>query len=119
MGDGTEHSGGWGTGMTGGASLRTDTRAIEVRGAGENNLKNVDVDIPRNCVVVFTGVSGSGKSSLVFDTVGAESQRQLNDTFTAFQRNRLPHYGRPAVASITNLSTPVIISQKRVGGNAR
>lgn len=107
--------------MTDGASLalHSDARAIEVRGAAENNLKNVDVDIPRKGLVVFTGVSGSGKSSLVFDTVGAEAQRQLNDTFTAFQRNRLPHYGRPDVASITNLSTPVIISQKRVGGNAR
>ena len=92
---------------------------IGVRGARENNLKNVDLDIPRNCIVAFTGVSGSGKSSMVFDTVGAEAQRQLNDTFTAFQRNRLPHYGRPDVDSISNLSTPVIISQKRIGGNAR
>lgn len=107
--------------VTGDASGATQdvARVIEVRGARENNLKNVDLDIPRNCVVAFTGVSGSGKSSLVFDTVGAEAQRQLNDTFTAFQRNRLPHYGRPDVDSITNLSTPVIISQKRIGGNAR
>lgn len=93
--------------------------AIGIRGARENNLKNVDLDIPRNRIVAFTGVSGSGKSSLVFDTVGAEAQRQLNDTFTAFQRNRLPHYGRPDVDSITNLSTPIIISQKRIGGNTR
>lgn len=92
---------------------------IEIRGARENNLKEVSLDIPKRKITVFTGVSGSGKSSIVFDTIGAEAQRALNDTFTMFQRNFLPKYGQPAVDSIRNLSTPIIISQQRIGGNAR
>lgn len=92
---------------------------VHVDGARENNLKNVSVDIPKHKIVVFTGVSGSGKTSLVFDTVAAESQRQLNETFTAFQRNRLPRYGQPDMDSIENLSVAVIVDQKRIGGNSR
>ena len=92
---------------------------IEIRGARENNLKNVSLDVPRGKITVFTGVSGSGKSSIVFDTIGAEAQRQLNDTFTLFQQSRLPRYGQPDVDSIANLSTPIVISQQRIGGNAR
>jgi len=92
---------------------------IEVRGARENNLKNVSLRIPRRKLTVFTGVSGSGKSSLVFDTVAAEAQRQLNETFTAFVRNRLPHYGQPAIDAIDNLSAVISIDQKRLGGSSR
>ncbi|MFG3496486.1 ATP-binding cassette domain-containing protein [Streptomyces sp. NPDC047928] len=92
---------------------------IQIIGARENNLKDVSVEIPKHQVTVFTGVSGSGKSSLVFDTVAAESQRQLNETFTAFVRNRLPKYGQPDADVIANLSTAVIIDQKRIGGNSR
>ncbi|MEU7181080.1 MULTISPECIES: ATP-binding cassette domain-containing protein [Streptomyces] len=94
-------------------------KTIQIIGARENNLKDVSVEIPKHKVTVFTGVSGSGKSSLVFDTVAAESQRQLNETFTAFVRNRLPKYGQPDADVIANLSTAVIIDQKRIGGNSR
>jgi excinuclease UvrABC ATPase subunit len=92
---------------------------IEIRGARENNLKNLSLDVPRRKITVFTGVSGSGKSSIVFDTIGAEAQRQLNDTFSLFQQSRLPRYGQPDVDSIKNLSTPIVVSQRRLGGNAR
>lgn len=92
---------------------------IHVVGARENNLKNVTVSIPKKQITVFTGVSGSGKSSLVFDTIAAESQRQLNETFTSFIRHRLPHYGQPNVDSLENLSVAIVVNQKRLGGNAR
>ncbi|NVI98257.1 excinuclease ABC subunit UvrA [Myxococcus sp. AM009] len=92
---------------------------IEVTGARENNLQNVTLRIPRGKLTVFTGVSGSGKSSLVFDTIAAEAQRQLNETYTAFVRNRLPKYGQPDVDSIDNLSAATIIDQKRLGGSSR
>ncbi|WP_308188190.1 excinuclease ABC subunit UvrA [Streptomyces sp. DH7] len=95
------------------------TEHIEVTGTRENNLKNVSVRIPKRCLTVFTGVSGSGKSSLVFDTVAAEAQRQLNETFTAFVRNFLPDHGRPEMDSIENISAAVVIDQKRLGGNPR
>lgn len=97
----------------------TDRAFIEVRGAREHNLKNVSLDIPKRQLTVFTGVSGSGKSSLVFDTVAAEAQRQLNETFTAFVQGFLPHYGQPDVDSVSHLNAPVVINQKRVGGGAR
>ncbi len=92
---------------------------IEIRGARENNLKNVSLDIPKHKITVFTGVSGSGKSSLVFDTIAAEAQRQLNETFTAFVQGFLPSYGQPDVDHIENLNAPIIINQKRVGGGSR
>ncbi len=92
---------------------------IQVRGARENNLKNISVDIPRRKVTVFTGVSGSGKSSLVFDTIAAESQRLLNETFPAFVQNFLPRYGQPDVDALANLSTAIIVDQQRMGGNPR
>ncbi len=92
---------------------------IRVSGARERNLKNIDVLIPKKEITVFTGVSGSGKSSLVFDTIAAESQRQLNETYTSFIRHRMPHYGKPDVDMIENLSVAFIINQKRLGGNAR
>ncbi len=75
---------------------------IQVFGARERNLKNINVKIPKKEITVFTGVSGSGKSSLVFDTIAAESQRQLNETYTSFIRHRMPHYGQPDVDTIEN-----------------
>ncbi|PIH05386.1 ATP-binding cassette domain-containing protein [Clostridium combesii] len=93
--------------------------SIYVAGAREKNLKNIDINIPKKKITVFTGVSGSGKSSLVFDTIAAESQRQLNETYSSFIRHRLPHYGQPYVDSIKNLSVAIIINQKRIGGNSR
>jgi excinuclease UvrABC ATPase subunit len=92
---------------------------IEVRGARENNLKNISLDIPRRQITVFTGVSGSGKSSLVFDTIAAESQRLLNETFSTFVQNFLPRYGRPDVDVLANLSMAIIVDQQRMGGNPR
>jgi excinuclease UvrABC ATPase subunit len=92
---------------------------IEVRGARENNLKEVSLDIPKQKVTVFTGVSGSGKSSLVFDTIAAEAQRQINETFTFFVQGFLPNYGQPDVDRIEHLNAPIIIDQKRVGGGSR
>ena len=92
---------------------------IVVRGARENNLRDVDLRLPFGKITVFTGVSGSGKSSLVFDTIAAESQRQLNETMPAFVRNRLPQLGKPDVDELANLSVSVLIDQRRFGGNAR
>ncbi|MEG8280278.1 excinuclease ABC subunit UvrA [Streptomyces sp. AHA2] len=95
------------------------TEAIKVTGARENNLKNVSLRIPRQQLTVFTGVSGSGKSSLVFDTLAAEAQRQLNETFSAFVRTFLPDHGRPDMDAVENISAAVVIDQKRLGGNPR
>ena len=92
---------------------------IIIRGLRQNNLKNVSLDVPKGKIVVFTGVSGSGKSSIVFDTIAAESQRQMNETYTAFMRGRLPKYEKPKVERIDNLSASVIVDQSRLGGNAR
>lgn len=92
---------------------------IHIRGARENNLKNVSLDIPKRKITIFTGVSGSGKSSIVFDTIGAEAQRQLNETFSMFIRNRLPRISQPEADAIENLSTSIVIDQKRLGGNSR
>ena len=92
---------------------------IIIRGLKQNNLKNVSLDVPKGKIVVFTGVSGSGKSSIVFDTIAAESQRQMNETYTAFMRGRLPKYEKPRVERIDNLSASVIVDQSRLGGNAR
>ena len=92
---------------------------IIIKGLRQNNLKNISLEIPKEKIVVFTGVSGSGKSSIVFDTVAAESQRQMNETYTAFMRGRLPKYEKPKVDFIDNLTASVIIDQSRLGGNAR
>ncbi|MDO4516499.1 MAG: excinuclease ABC subunit UvrA [Bacillota bacterium] len=92
---------------------------ILIRGLRQNNLKNISLDIPKGKIVVFTGVSGSGKSSIVFNTIAAESQRQMNETYTAFMRGRLPKYEKPKADLIENLSASVIVDQSRLGGNAR
>lgn len=93
--------------------------AIKIRGLRQNNLKNISLDIPKSKIVVFTGVSGSGKSSIVFDTIAAESQRQMNETYSAWIRGRLPKYEKPNVELIDNLNPSVIIDQSRLGGNSR
>ena len=92
---------------------------ILIKGLKQNNLKNISLEIPKNKIVVFTGVSGSGKSSIVFDTIAAESQRQMNETYTAWIRGRLPKYEKPNVEYIDNLNPSVVIDQSRLGGNAR
>jgi len=92
---------------------------IQVRGARENNLSGVSLDIPKRRLTVFTGVSGSGKSSLVFDTIAAESQRLINETYTAFVQNFMPSLSRPDVDSLRNLSAAIIVDQDRIGANAR
>ncbi len=92
---------------------------IRIKGARQNNLKNIDVEIPRNKIVVFTGVSGSGKSSLVFETITAEAQRQLYDTFSTFARSRLPKYEQADYDLITGLSPVILLEQKRITGNSR
>jgi len=92
---------------------------IIITHARQNNLKNISLRIPKNKITVFTGVSGSGKSSLVFETIGAEAQRQINETQNSFIRTRLQHFGVPNVDKIENLNVPFIINQKRLGGNAR
>lgn len=92
---------------------------IIITGARQNNLKDISLVLPKNKITVFTGVSGSGKSSLVFETIGAEAQRQINETQNSFIRNRLQHLGVADVDRIEYLNVPVIINQKRIGGNAR
>ncbi|MED7924222.1 excinuclease ABC subunit UvrA [Nonomuraea sp. LP-02] len=92
---------------------------IRIRGARTNNLKSLDVDLQRGRLTVFAGVSGSGKSSLVFDTIAAEAGHQLNETFPPFTRNRLPRWTRPETDEIAGLSPVVLIDQRRIGGNAR
>lgn len=92
---------------------------IMITNARQNNLKNVSLQIPKYKITVFTGISGSGKSSLVFETIGAEAQRQINETQNSFVRTRMQHYGIPDVDKIENLNVPIIINQKRIGGNAR
>jgi excinuclease UvrABC ATPase subunit len=92
---------------------------IEVHGAREHNLKNITVLIPKKKIVCFTGISGSGKSSLVFDTIYSEAQRQLIETFSSFARRRLPKISRPDVDEIRNITTTITIDQKRMGSNPR
>lgn len=93
--------------------------SIIIKGLCQNNLKNISLEIPKEKIIVFTGVSGSGKSSIVFDTIAAESQRQMNETYTAYIRSRLPKFEKPKAEKIENLSASVIIDQTRLGGNAR
>ncbi|RBQ21211.1 excinuclease ABC subunit UvrA [Spongiactinospora rosea] len=110
--------------------IRTDTQSpalhvadshdlIRVQGARENNLKDVSVEIPKRRLTVFTGVSGSGKSSLVFGTIAAESQRLINETYSAFVQGFMPTLARPEVDLLEGLTTAIIVDQERMGANSR
>ena len=96
-----------------------DYGSIIIRGARENNLKNVSLDIPKRKISVFTGVSGSGKSSLVFGTIAAESQRLINETYPSFVQQFMPRYGQPDADQLENISAAIIVDQQRLGGNSR
>src|SRR6186713_3398178 len=111
-------------------ATRTDTQSpalhaadshdlIRVHGARENNLKDISLEIPKRRLTVFTGVSGSGKSSLVFGTIAAESQRLINETYTAFLQSFMPNVGRPDVDALRNLSAAIVVDQERMGANSR
>src|SRR5919106_1229758 len=111
-------------------STRTDTRSsaphvadshdlIRVHGARENNLQDVSIEIPKRRLTTFTGVSGSGKSSLVFGTIAAESQRLINETYSAFVQGFMPTLARPDVDTLEGLTTAIIVDQERMGANAR
>ncbi len=91
---------------------------IEIRGARENNLKNVSLSIPKRKITIFTGVSGSGKSSIVFDTIASESQRLLSENFSMFLRSFMPRFPQPDADALENLSMAVVVDQKRLGGGA-
>src|ERR1051325_2681499 len=110
--------------------MSTDTRSpalhaadrhdmIRVHGARENNLKDVSIEIPKRRLTVFTGVSGSGKSSLVFDTIAAESQRLINETYSAFVQGFMPTLARPDVEVLEGLTTAIIVDQQRMGTDPR
>ena len=102
------------------ASAKADSHdLIRVQGARVNNLKDVSVEIPKRRLTVFTGVSGSGKSSLVFDTIAAESQRMINETYSAFVQGFMPTLARPDVDVLEGLTTAIIVDQERMGANAR
>ncbi|WP_417218298.1 ATP-binding cassette domain-containing protein [Arthrobacter sp.] len=92
---------------------------IRVRGARENNLQDVSVDVPKRRITVFTGVSGSGKSSLVFGTIAAESQRMINETYSAFVQGFMPTLARPEVDYLEGLTPAIIVDQERMGSNPR
>lgn len=92
---------------------------IRVVGARANNLKDVSVDLPKRRLTVFTGVSGSGKSSLVFGTVAAESQRLINETYSAFLQGLMPSQARPDVDVLEGLTTAISVDQERLGGDSR
>jgi hypothetical protein len=111
-------------------ATRTDTRSpalhaadrhdlIRVQGARENNLKDVSVELPKRRLTVFTGVSGSGKSSLVFSATAAESQRMINETYSAFVQGFMPTLARPEVDVLDGLTTAIILDQERMGANPR
>src|SRR5215211_6745017 len=113
-----------------GMTTRTDTKAhalraadshdrIRVHGARVNNLRDVSVEIPKRRLTVFTGVSGSGKSSLVFGTIAAESQRLINETYSAFVQGFMPTLARPDVDVLDGLTTAIIVDQERMGANPR
>ncbi len=91
---------------------------IVIKGARENNLQNVDLRLPKRKIIIFTGVSGSGKSSIVFDTIATEAKRQEYETFSMFVRNFLPRYSQPDAEAIENLSMAIVVDQKRMGGGS-
>src|SRR5512134_2670008 len=112
------------------AAMRTDSPVperhaadshdlIRVQGARENNLKNISVELPKRRLTVFTGVSGSGKSSLVFSTIAAESQRMINETYSAFVQGFMPTLSRPEVDVLDGLTTAIIVDQERMGADPR
>ena len=92
---------------------------IILRGLKENNLKNVDLNIPKQKIVIFTGVSGSGKSSVVFDTIAAESRRQMTLNYPLYVRNQMPRYERPQADMMKNLSPVVVVEQRAAAGHSR
>src|ERR671933_3076376 len=92
---------------------------IRVHGARENNLKNLSVEIPKRRLTAFTGVSGSGKSSLVFNTIAAESQRLINETYSAFVQGFMPTLARPEVDVLEGLTTAISVDQERLGSHPR
>lgn len=94
-------------------------KPIKIIGAKQNNLKDISLDIPKHQLTVFTGRSGSGKSSLVFNTIAAESERLLNETYSTYIQNQLNHYDKPVVDRIENLPVSMVIGQDRIGGNSR
>ncbi|MFJ4682157.1 ATP-binding cassette domain-containing protein [Streptomyces sp. NPDC088789] len=99
--------------------MHLSSEYLTIVGARENNLKDVTLRIPKGRLTVFTGVSGSGKSSVVFDTIAVESQRQLNETFTWFVRNRLPKYERPRADALEDLTPAIVVDQRPIGGHSR
>jgi excinuclease UvrABC ATPase subunit len=103
----------------GGVADVADWGAIQVRGARENNLRNISLDVPKRKLTVFTGVSGSGKSSLVFETIAAESRRLINETYSAFSQGFMPTQARPDVDTLEGLTAAIIVDQERMGANPR
>ena len=102
------------------SKARADSHdVIRVQGARVNNLKDISVELPKRRLTVFTGVSGSGKSSLVFGTVAAESQRLINETYSAFVQGFMPTLGRPDVDLLEGLTTAILVDQERLGANPR
>src|SRR5689334_22583674 len=99
--------------------MQNVTEWIEVRGAREHNLQAVDAAVPKRVLTAVTGVSGSGKSSLVFDTIAVEARRQLNETLPAFVRGFLPALSRPAVDAVEHLPAVITVDQRRLRGGAR
>ena len=97
----------------------TTPDCIEILGASENNLKHIDVTIPKGQLVVFAGVSGSGKSSLAFDTIAVESAREWQQSYPLFLRNKMPHYDRPKVDEIRNLTPAIVVDQHPIGASSR
>src|SRR4051794_14257980 len=102
-----------------GAHVADSHDLIRVQGARENNLKDISVELPKRRLTVFTGVSGSGKSSLVFATIAAESQRMINETYSAFVQGFMPTLARPEVDRLDGLTTAIIVDQERMGSNPR